>query len=249
MKTTTLLVPLLLALNLSPTQGQQPAPSGVGMPRGAAPAEESKLTKFSLDFPGGTPQELVNAIQKAMGKPLNVIIPDEHAQVKLPPLKLNNVNVQELFQALVQATLKSETFSQPHIPGYPFQSSTFQSSCSFSTDGPVVSDDSIWYFRFPKAPRPPVAEPMRICRFYSLSPYLERGLTVDDITTAIQTGWKMLGDENASTINYHKDTKLLIAVGDQSKLATIDDVLKALTPPPPPVEKKPEPKPAERKAE
>jgi len=57
---------------------------------------------------------------------------------------------------------------------------------------------------------------------------LERGTTVDDITTAIQTGWKMLGDEEAPTINFHKDTKLLIAVGEPNKLETIDAVLNAL---------------------
>ena len=37
-----------------------------------------------------------------------------------------------------------------------------------------------------------VTPPGRTARFYLLTPYLERGMTVDDITTAIQTGWKML---------------------------------------------------------
>lgn len=41
------------------------------------PAAESNLTKFNLDFSGGTPKELVAAIQKAMGRPLNVIVPEE----------------------------------------------------------------------------------------------------------------------------------------------------------------------------
>jgi hypothetical protein len=72
----------------------------------------------------------------------------------------------------------------------------------------------------------------KVCRFYPLTSYLERGLTVDDITTAIQTGWKMLGDKDAPTINFHKDTKLLIAVGDPAKLETIDSVLQALQPAP-----------------
>ena len=68
-----------------------------------------------------------------------------------------------------------------------------------------------------------------------MTPYLERGLTVDDITTAIQTAWTMLGstpgnDQAAPQISYHKETKLLIAVGEASKLETIDAVLKALEP-------------------
>ena len=51
---------------------------------------------------------------------------------------------------------------------------------------------------------------------------------MDDITTAIETGWKMLGDTSPPTISFHKDTKLLIAVGEPSKLETIDAVLQAL---------------------
>src|ERR1041385_5181360 len=42
-----------------------------------SPQSTAGLTRFSLDFPGGTPRELAAAIQKASGKPLNVIVPDD----------------------------------------------------------------------------------------------------------------------------------------------------------------------------
>ena len=64
------------------------------------------------------------------------------------------------------------------------------------------------------------------CCFYPLAPYLERGYTVDDITTAIRTGWKMSGDKETPTISFHKETKLLIAVGEPDKLEVIDNVLR-----------------------
>src|SRR5512146_3341295 len=69
---------------------------------------EPKLTQFSLDFPGGTPKELVAAIEKAMGRPLNVIIPEELASTKLPALKMSGVTVPQLFQALTAASRKNE---------------------------------------------------------------------------------------------------------------------------------------------
>jgi hypothetical protein len=72
---------------------------------------------------------------------------------------------------------------------------------------------------------------VQICRFYALGPYLDWGLSIDDITTAIKTGAKMLGDTNEPTISFHKDTRLLIAVGEPGKLDIIDSVLKALQPP------------------
>ncbi len=214
----------LLAISLTPVFGQ-PSPK----PATDAPA----LTKFNLDFPGGTPAQLIKAIEKAMGKPLNAIIPTEDADVQLPPLKMNDVDVAQLFKALEAASIKQVAvvsgFSRygPQNSSY----STFVTSCGFKTEG-IVSDNSVWYFHADKPSLPPMVSTQKICRFYSLAPYLSCGFTVDDITTAIQTGWKMSGDASLPQLNYHKETKLLIAFGEPDKLDVIDTVLKALQPAP-----------------
>lgn len=187
----------------------------------------SVLTKFNLDFPGGTPAKLAKAIEKVTGKPLNVIISDVDADTKLPPLKMNNVNVATLFQALEQASRKqmlvniSGGYGPIGTPAF----TQFNASYGFKTEG-QPTDNSVWYFHVDK-PVPPLGAP-KTCRFYSLSPYLDRGFTVDDITTAIQTGWKLAGETAPPTLNYHKETKLLMAYGEPDKLKTIDDVLKTL---------------------
>jgi hypothetical protein len=62
-----------------------------------------------------------------------------------------------------------------------------------------------------------------------LSPYLEAGYKVDDITTAIRTAWKMLGVARPPEISYHKDTRVLIVVGEADKIRVIDNVLKQLS--------------------
>jgi hypothetical protein len=208
-----------------------------------AQPEPPKLTRFSLDFPGGTPQQLVTAIEKAMGGPLNVIIPAEHADFKLPPLKMNNVVVPQLFEALELTSRKVEAYvtgSYNPLPGRTAQS--YQQAITtygFRTPNPNAAqfDNSIWYFYVekPVLPPPALSVPPRVCRFYSLTSYLERGLTVDDITTAIQTGWKMLGDEETPKISFHRETKLLIAVGEERKLLTIDAALEALQKSAPPM--------------
>src|SRR5690242_14669816 len=77
--------------------GQQTTVGVVQPDAGWQPA--SQLTRFDLDFPGGTPKELVAAIQKSMSKPLNVIIPDPFADTKIPALKMKNVDVPQLFRA------------------------------------------------------------------------------------------------------------------------------------------------------
>jgi hypothetical protein len=195
----------------------------------------AELTKFDLDFQGGTPRELVAAIQKAMHKPLNAIVPEQYVDLKLPPLKMNNVNVSQLFQALESASRKSEAYttgtsfgggSVRPINSYQIANTAY----GFRTSG-NISDDSVWYFFYEKPALPTYVE-NRSCRFYLLTPYLDRGLTVDDITTAIQSGWRMLGEKETPRISFHKETKLLIAVGEPGKLEIIDSVLKALEPGP-----------------
>jgi len=197
----------LTALAVTPAFSQ-----GTAMPllqNSAAP-----LAKFDLDFPGGTPGELVAAIQKAMGRPLNAIVPSDYASLKLPSLKMKGVDVAQLFQALEQAN------------------QTNTAMFGFKTMG-TVSDDSVWFFYFRGA--------AKTSKFYLLTPYLDHGLTVDDITTAIQTGWKMAGISPTPALSFHKETKLLIAVGDGYQLQTIDQVLGALSAPTSAPKAKPDP--------
>jgi len=182
------------------------------------------LTEFNLDFPGGTPAELVKAIEKAMDKPLNVIIPTEDAAIQLPPLKMNDVVTVQLFAALDVASRRIVSgYTLPGAP--PGTLGTASISYGFRTVDSRVSDASIWYFHAERSGTP-AGE--RVCRFYTLATYLDCGFTVDDITTAIQTGWKMAGATPLPELNYHKETKLLIAYGESSQLRIIDNVLESL---------------------
>ncbi|MHB8523085.1 MAG: hypothetical protein ACYDH9_20330 [Limisphaerales bacterium] len=97
-------------LGASSVSGQNPpqitAPYGLPI-RPPQSAAEASFTKFNLDFPGGTPGELVKAIEKASGKPLNVIIALNSADAQLPPLKMTGVTVPKLFEALTAATMST----------------------------------------------------------------------------------------------------------------------------------------------
>jgi len=180
------------------------------------------LTKFDLDFKGGSPKDRVAAIQKAMGKPLNAIIPEEHANVLIPELKMKNVSAPQLFQALEQASHRTQ-YVKTGNNSY----SSYNSGFGFRANTDRYTDDTIWYFSLEKPNIPP---PYKISKFYFLGPYLDSGISIDDITTAVKTGAKMLGDTDEPTMSFHKDTKLLIAVGEPDKLAIIDSVLRALEP-------------------
>jgi len=228
----------LLALTLTPVFGQPapqfPPPASPTFQQRlqtivnrASPAEDHApaLTRFNLDFHGGTPAELAKVIEKASGKPLNAIIPEEDADIQLPPLKMNDVVTPQLFAALEAASRKTVAVQNQRFGNSYSQVTT---DYGFQTSDSPVTDSSIWYFHAEKPTLPPVVSNEKICRFYNLDPYLKRGFTVDDITTAIQTGWTMAGANPQPALNYHKETKLLIAFGEPGELQTIQDVLDSL---------------------
>jgi len=193
----------------------------------------NSLTKFDLDFPGGAPKDLVKAIEKATGKPLNTIISDGYEDLKFPAVSVKNVTVVQLFRVLEKNSMHHE-----RRVWRAFSDSTHQETLSnpityyereftygFRTEG-VPNDNSIWYLY---CDGDPVQIEPKVCRFYQLSPYLDAGYKVEDITTAIKSGWKMLGLTDAPEISYHKDTKVLIAVGEIDKVDLIGDLLKQLS--------------------
>lgn len=182
-------------------------------------AEEAKITeaampRFDLDFPGGTPADFITAIEKASGQTLNVIIPAEYAQVPFPSLRLKDVNVPQLFKAFGEASLRA----------YFVGNALRTSSLSFVTKDERVSPSTIWYFRAEGAT--PLAT---TTRFYSLAPYLRADITVDDITTAIRTGWELRGVKAPPVLKFHQETQLLIAVGEHEELDVIVEALKVIS--------------------
>src|SRR5207249_2413747 len=113
---------------------------------------------------------------------------EEFGDTRLPALKMKNVNVSELFESLSAASQRQQVLFNSDRSSY----TTASTSYGFRYQG-QVSDDTIWNFYVEKPTFPERTIP-KICRFYSLAPYLERGTSVDDITTAIKTGAKMLGE-------------------------------------------------------
>ena len=233
--------PLLFALTLVIiTQGPllaQDARPRVGVTQASKPetidgASAASLKHFDLDFPGGTPRELVAAISKAMGKPLNVVIPESNADVQIMPIKVSNVTVPELFRAIQTASAREV----PIVTGSSGQgggkSIQFKSgSLSFRANTEPVTDDTIWAFQalgLPteefKAALQAAEEQNVVCQYFQLARHLEDH-TIEDITTAIQTGWKMLNVNPLPQLSFHKETKLLIAVGVKDQIEMIPQVL------------------------
>src|SRR5215469_2197083 len=142
MRKTIYLLCISLAVGLLPVYGQRsPINPATGTPNPptidpATGLPVSNLTEFDLDFPGGTPADLVAAIEKATGKPLNAIISTEDADTQLPPLKMSKVVTPKLFGALEIASNRRVAVSMGFGGGY----SEYQLSYGFRTSDNPITD-------------------------------------------------------------------------------------------------------------
>jgi hypothetical protein len=232
-----LLLAAFVLPGILPAAAQNPPPP---MPVPRVQSTPPPLTRFDLDFPGGTPGQFVKAVSKALGKNVNVIIsPADVDQKIIPAIKMEKVTVADLFRAIEVASSKSiavPSGAQGGTPSYRNVSIGFRPGTP-SNEGYLV-DESTWAF-ISSYPTPedvafysrlekssvPVSED--VCYYFQLAPYLD-DYTIEDITTAIQTGWKMLNAEPLPQLSFHKETKLLIAVGSERNVTMIAMVLDQL---------------------
>jgi hypothetical protein len=231
-------LPLILALvaPLAALAQTAPAPvpqkSRVIVSAANSAPENVDLQRFDLDFPGGTPGELVAAITKAQGQPLNAIIPIDQQSTKIMPIKVHAVTAPELFTAIQSASSSERPLITSNGPAG--RSVQFRSiEMGFRPNTTPPTDQTVWSF-YSTAPTPEYLAAISetqpapaVCQYFQLGPYLEDH-SIDDITTAIQTGWKMLKVDPPPQLSFHQETKLLIAVGVQQHIQQIPQVLDQL---------------------
>ncbi len=196
------------------------------------PAQGLDLKHFDLDFPGGTPRQLADAISEATGKHLNLIVPDAHVDTPIMPIKVEDVTVPQLFAAIQTASRREAPVAIGETNGRKsIQYRTVGVGFEFASQ--PVTDETVWSFTSTAPTKEDEAVlasgegPDQVCQYFQLAPYLQEH-TVEDITTAIQTGWKMLKVNPAPQLSFHEETKLLIAVGSAEHIAQIPQVLQQL---------------------
>src|SRR5579859_5784868 len=83
----------------APARFARPAPMSLQVGSQGETDETAAYQKFDLDFPGGSPRDLVSAIEKATGKPLNALVPKKDETLELPSMKFKAVTIPALFDA------------------------------------------------------------------------------------------------------------------------------------------------------
>jgi hypothetical protein len=205
-------------IGLSPERAPSSGSSG-------SESGKSETTRFDLDFPGGTARELVDAMSKARGTQVNVVIGKLNDRVMLPPVRVHNATTADIFHAIATATThETPVFGSDHTVHNQVVESQFIPA------GDAVSDDATWSFVSNDWGSTTIAEtePPHELRDFQLRNYLSDKLTVEDITTAIRTGWDMQGVKVQPVLKYHKETGILIVAGDPKLLDQIPKVLAEL---------------------
>ncbi len=199
-----------LCLAAAPGTDAQPAESPA--PETRSPAVAS--TRFDLNFPGGSPHALVKMLQAASGEPVNALIPPEGEKFTLPPLNYRNVTVEEVLAPLRWsrdvAVVQSAGGISYQQEGYEWR-----------------REAGVWVMRAYTArdfPEVFQVEPVNVRLL--LAHY-----TIDDLTTAIDSAWKLQGAPADNQLLFHAETSLLILKGRPVDIDTARKVLKSLEAP------------------
>ena len=170
---------------------------------------------FDLSFAGGTTNELIEAMKKAGEKEfrngivVNVLIPPELKDIKVPPMQLRSVNPKAVFEALNLVWRDTFQWTRSIPPGW--------AAGAYS-----ATSVDIWILS-----RKP---DQRKTQAFYVGNLLQK-FKIDDITTAVRTTWQFAGKNDKTTdpeLKYHQDTQLLIALADDAQLKTALEVLSQL---------------------
>ncbi len=177
----------------------------------------------SIDFPGGTINDFIKAVQKAAAPAaVNVIRPAEAASVQAPPISLRNVTV--------KTALESLRFAFQDSGEHRFQVEDF---------GGDAGSEPVYAVRYgrmsSRAAAPPPADD-RTIEVFSIRDLIEPTnpgadpsgtISRDHILSAVDTALRLDDRQNETPpeIKYHQDTGLLIVRGTGEQVNLIRALL------------------------
>lgn len=199
------------------------AQAQVGPGFGSSPAELDAGSEFDFTFPGGSPQELVEQLEAQGGEPVNAIIPEELAKLRLPKLNLRTVSVRDVLNSLnLLASLQQARWSWIQAP-------TTRSAIWILAEQAQADIN-------PRTgqPQPPKPDPRKqpSVQVFNASKLLQK-FSVDDLATVVNRSWKLgqsdsgAPEDEASlpTLQFHEETKLMIVKGTPEQIKLVFNIV------------------------
>jgi hypothetical protein len=184
--------------------------SGIHHPSGSQEPE----ARFNIDFPGGTPRELIAALNEASGTPVNAFIPETVHAFTMPPMKYYNVSVSEVLKPL-QGRQVINVAEERGSRESDIQEISYRWS----------SSDNIWRMEvqdiYPSPPTQFIVAPFNVS-------HLLEAYTIDDITTTIDSAWKLNRAPKENEIMFHPETKIILVKCPAEDMQVLSSVLDTL---------------------
>jgi hypothetical protein len=170
---------------------------------------ERRPVTFSIDFPGGTISDFLDAVSNGKGVSLSIINAGDPADLatRLPEFSLRNTNLMTAIQVLSRL-LEPRGFNLSMMPS------------DVNSVAVVLGRNE------PARPRTPL--PIDFESF-QLAPYL-RDQSIDDIVEAIRASWELnpRNDPNALRLKFHPPTSILLASGPRDALNMAGKIISQL---------------------
>ncbi|MGF1484901.1 MAG: hypothetical protein ACFBZ8_11115 [Opitutales bacterium] len=186
--------------------------------------EKSDPARITLDFPGGTPSELIDAMSKALGRQISAVFPVGSERIEIPPFTVEEADETALLKSLYyreQFEIRDRNAISYREVGY-----------NWGWIG------GVWRLEIDRVSGVgPVNEVVPVGVGELLRHY-----TIEEITTAIRLGWDNLpapAYENSpyylvrpnkapASLHYHEETQLLVAVASEPELQLMRQTLSTL---------------------
>ncbi|NQV33553.1 MAG: hypothetical protein HQ515_12750 [Phycisphaeraceae bacterium] len=162
---------------------------------------QARPQTFNIDFPGGELKTLIEAIKtQNEGTIPNIMMNERAAETELPPFCMVNLRLMELMDAL---SIMNRGLRVENM-----SDSVFAVSAG---DPAAESFVAIYDIR------------------HLLDPDNPQHFKMDDIATAIRTGWDMISFSTYPDMKVHQETSLLIIRGGKEEQAIAETVIKQLS--------------------
>jgi hypothetical protein len=181
--------------------------------RGATPRRvmpEQKL--LTVDFPGGTVADYIEAVRKAAGD-VNVVIMGNVRDIPMLAVRLTAVDAQSALQVLNEIPRNQkgrvvEVRVGHEPPNSADEMPMFTVHSTLEAKEPSQSVHSM---------------------VFAVADVLHDNIKPDDLLTAVQTGLDLLGEEyQPAQIRFHEATALLIARGHPNQVSAVNDIVKEM---------------------
>lgn len=234
--------------------GGTPTPTPLVDPvTGQAPNPEDG-PRFDFSFDALPLSEVIQIVRKQFRTKsdhhLNVIVPDHLRSLtdtSMVTMEIKQVTVGDLFKILSLASkqeVRSPAGTMPALGGgFVARYETTKTGYAFEPV-PLTGGHRAYLLTAnlpppePEAPKPPGPSPSRVrpeppspprsVQFFQLRPYLEANYRIEDIITAMKTGWELSEDPSQPTVKFHEETQLLVVAGQREHLQVVEQVLERL---------------------